>query len=429
MSTGQTAGSPATPVRSAPADRSRGAGTGGAAIAGVAAGEAAERVPDIDLAEELGIRTAKPWIRSLAFVVDLLVWVLLVSPAFIGAWLVLEQGPRFWPQVLVIAGSVLAGVFGLVQLILHGRRGVTVGKAAMKLRSVSVPGLSRPGFWRILLRALVLWLSNALPSAGPVLLFSSGYWDSSGRQRSLLDRVGGCWLIDVKDGLDPTNLNELRRARRGYDARFRDTSEHLPSLATARPRAPASAPDAPPAFLTGPGAPGIPAATGLAAAAAARNAEPAPTIDLSAERSSASVVGAARERWVTQKDRIEHEPTDSARANEVWMFVFDDGSWITVTSFGLIGRAPEQQPGRAIGQLVAIDDTHRLLADTHLAFGADEYGVWVEDLGSPGGSEVLEPGQRQTQRLGAGSAVRIGEGAIVELGGRGFRVQREELRA
>lgn len=142
----------------------------------------------VDIAEELGIRPASPGVRSLAFVIDLLVWLLLASPAAVGLWLFLHHGLGRWQIVLLAGGSVLVSAFCVVQIALHGRRGVTLGKAAMKLRSVSMPGLSRPGFWRIVLRSLVLSVSNVIPIAGPVLLFSSSYWDSSGRRRSMLDK-------------------------------------------------------------------------------------------------------------------------------------------------------------------------------------------------------------------------------------------------
>lgn len=321
----------------------------------------------------------------------MLVWSLLASPALIGAWLVFERGFSFWPIVLLGLGSLLSIGFCVVQLVLHGRRGVTVGKAAMKLRSVSLPGLSRPGFWRIVLRALMLSVSNVLPIAGPAVVFSSSYWDSRGRYRSLLDKVGGCWLIDVSDGLDPTDTNALRRARRNYEAQFRDISEHLPSLATGGD------------------------------ATAGGNFEPL------ADRSAASVIGAARELWVTQGVLTEAQHAHTGQALVTWELVFDDASRLTVTSFGLIGRAPQQMRGRAIAQLVPLRDPQRMLSKMHLAFGADEYGVWVEDLGSSNGTEVLQPGERWARRLDSGEVVRLGEGAGVQVGGRGFRVQREEL--
>ena len=188
--------------------------------------------PDHIIAEALGIKAAPVGARIAAFMIDALVWAILVSPAAVGAWLGLTAGFTLWPLVLVISGQVLGSLFCLAQLILHGRRGVTLGKAAMRLRSVSLPGLAAPGFWRIVLRALLLSLSNIVPLAGPVLMFASSYWDVSGRRRSVLDRAASCWLIDVRGGLDPNDENALRKARRNYAEQFRDTSERLPVLSS-----------------------------------------------------------------------------------------------------------------------------------------------------------------------------------------------------
>ena len=336
---------------------------------------------EAEVAEQLGVRPAKLWVRSLAFLIDAIIWALLVSPAAIATWLYLEQGLSFAALILLIVGASLPAMFCVVQIVLHGRRGVTVGKAAMKLRSVSLPGLSRPGFWRIVLRSLLLTFSNLLPIMGPVLLFSSSYWDASGRNRSLLDRAASCWLIDVSEGIDPTNRNVLRRARRSYDAQFRDISEPLPKLS----------------YLSA--------------------------------RSAASVIGAAPEQWATQSEHTDRGAVIDSSSVASWVFVFDDASHLTITSFGLLGRTPQQLTGRAIGQLVAIQDPKKLLSKTHLAFGADEHGAWVEDLGSSNGTEVQAPGESHLSRLTAGEHVRLREGSIVQVGSRRFQLQREEIRA
>lgn len=95
---------------------------------------------EAEVAEQLGVRPAKLWVRSLAFLIDAIIWALLVSPAAIATWLYLEQGLSFAALILLIVGASLPAMFCVVQIVLHGRRGVTVGKAAMKLRSVSLPG-------------------------------------------------------------------------------------------------------------------------------------------------------------------------------------------------------------------------------------------------------------------------------------------------
>lgn len=131
--------------------------------------------------------------------------------------------------VLVVSGLGAAAVFGVVQLLTHGLRGVTAGKAMTRLRSVRLDDLGRPGFWRIVLRALVLWAS-VVTVVGPAVLFASGLWEPRGR--SWLDLVAGCWLVDTRSGLDPRDPKALRHARRSLRARPDDLDERLPRLAT-----------------------------------------------------------------------------------------------------------------------------------------------------------------------------------------------------
>ena len=82
--------------------------------------------------------------------------------------------------------------------------GVTLGKASFGIRSVNVATFGAAGFWRVVLRALVLWAGQlVLPFVGPALLFASSAWDPERRGRSWLDRVGRCYAIDVRHGLNP----------------------------------------------------------------------------------------------------------------------------------------------------------------------------------------------------------------------------------
>ncbi|WP_345544910.1 RDD family protein, partial [Microbacterium jejuense] len=182
-------------------------------------------------AAALGIVPAAPGIRSVAFTIDAGIWILLASPAVVGAVMLLAGDTSFVAPLLILIGTVLPLLFGLLQLILHGRRGVTAGKAAMRLRSIDVDDLGRAGFWRVALRALVLWASGIVPLVGPALMFASGLWDPQRRGRSILDRVGGCWVIDARAGLDPFDAKALRQARRAAAGRP-DQSEELPSMAS-----------------------------------------------------------------------------------------------------------------------------------------------------------------------------------------------------
>ncbi|WP_202107364.1 RDD family protein, partial [Agromyces seonyuensis] len=205
--------------------------------------------PDPGYAARLGLVPAPNWRRAAAFAIDAAVWTLCAAPSAVGVGMlapviidaslsgeapdasIATDAPI--ALVLLAAGILLTSVLGLVQLVLHGRRGRTIGKAALGLRSVQVATFARPGFWRIVLRALVLWAAQSvLFLVGPALLFASVFQDRERRGRSLLDRVGRCWVVDVRLGLDPFDVKAMRHARRAADAVEIEVEERLPSLAT-----------------------------------------------------------------------------------------------------------------------------------------------------------------------------------------------------
>ncbi len=329
-----------------------------------------------DDAERLGFVAAAPGVRAWAFLIDALMVLLLASPAAAG--LLIDLG---WVStLLVVLGAVLPSVFCVIQLALHGRRGVTVGKASMRLRSVRVDGYGRPGFWRVVLRAVVLTVSNVVPVVGPLVLLTSNLWNPRGR--SVLDRVAGCWLLDVRAGIDPFDETAMRRARRALEGPLRDVSEHLPSLATV--------------------------ATGER-----------PVLD--DRRSRAGIVGVSRQSWTERADAP--APVVSAVSDPAAPFlVFEDGSTIIVPSYGFIGRMPEAPPGRSADVLVTLEDPQRLLSKTHLAFGVEAGQVWLLDQGSINGTAVVGADGSDTP-LPAGTRVSVDHGTVVRVGSRMFQVR------
>src|SRR5699024_5110183 len=116
-------------------------------------------------------------------------------------------------------------------LVLHGRKGVTIGKGIMGIRSVNVKTLERPGFWRIVLRALVLIGSSVLV-VGPILFCLSPLFDREKRGRGWHDLVGQNWYVDVRKGLHPYDEKRMRIARKMVTAEPVAGHKPMPSLAT-----------------------------------------------------------------------------------------------------------------------------------------------------------------------------------------------------
>ena len=93
--------------------------------------------------------------------------------------------PSFTLAAVMAGVTVLLSlVYGVVQLFLHGLKGVTVGKAIAGIRTVNVRTLERPGVGAVLLRFLIVGASESL------LRFDAGFACEE-RAGSFLYRKGG----------------------------------------------------------------------------------------------------------------------------------------------------------------------------------------------------------------------------------------------
>jgi len=421
-------------------------------------------------AARLGLVPAGAGFRSIAFAIDTSIWAVLASPVVIGAIMLAAGDASVLPVLLIVAGSVFAGLFGLIQLITHGRRGVTVGKAALRLRSIAVGDYGRPGFWRVVLRVLVLWASTIiLIVVGPALLFASALWDPQRRGRSILDRIGGCWVIDARAGLDPFDAKALRHARRALRDRPDDV-EALPSMASGADAASAlRIPDARSrAGVVGPGGTGaqwslsspadefvmiddVPGSDtgspGFAAASAAfappapvpapRVPEPAPPVPELAPPVSVpaprvpELAPPVPEPAPPVPELVEGPPAPAPppaapspavgpRRSQA-MVRFDDGSVVRVPALALIGRDPDPAADESVDAVVRLDDPQRLMSKTHAALGQDATGVWISDRGSRNGTQLLSP-DGEVADVPVGQRVRLLPGWTAQVGGRTFEI-------
>ncbi|RBO71121.1 RDD family protein, partial [Microbacterium sp. H6] len=204
--------------------------------------------PDPAYAASLGLRPAGRGARVLAALIEWTVAVLIALPAIIALTPVLAQavsgefdaetffarGDLVW---LIVAAAVSQGLmiaYVVVQLVLHGRKGVTLGKAICGIRSVNVLTLERPGFWRgAVVRYLVAYASFIVPIVGPVLVIMlSPLFDIEKRGRGWLDLAAATWFVDVRGGLNPYDQKRMRIARKRVKTPEHEEKAPLPSLAT-----------------------------------------------------------------------------------------------------------------------------------------------------------------------------------------------------
>lgn len=387
---------------------------------------------------------------------------------------------------LLLGGGGITGLlvlaWGLVQWRLHATTGQTIGKRAVGIRTLAVPGGTAPGWGRTFGRYALIAIANLFCFAG-LLVVLSVFWDPSRLLRGWHDKAANVFLVDIRSGRDPLAL------------RSGNTLAEPSVQSTVTPSVPMSAPQAAalPAPVTTPPNPPVPPAAplqpvaevGLPSPASARPAVPPPAHSVSptpvsptpvpptpvppAPVSSGTVssgagiisavpgvptaagavpppppppppappvapLGARPVVPVTAGpfSPMPAPPVDDDDAeltvaslsvtpsvSEVRL-VFDTGAVLPVTGRGRIGRDPVagEEP---VTHLVPLPDTTKSVSKTHLEFVLADGGLWVCDLHSTNGSSIERAGARTA--LAAGEWVRAETGAVVHVGSRTFRVE------
>lgn len=420
--------------------------------------------PDPAYAASLGLLPAPRGRRVLAALLEWFLAGLIMIPAFIVLVPLLTQiaagafdAEKFfarddlvWIIVAVAVSQGLMTVFIIVQLVLHGRKGVTLGKAICGIRSVNVKTLERPRFWRgAVVRYLVAYVSLVIPLVGPLLVVVlSPLFDIERRGRGWLDLAAGTWFVDVRKGLNPYDQKRMRIARKRVKTPEHQEKAPLPSLATPMARdavaeyvpsarlsggvigahrsTPSAAPAdgaavesmvsaVPPSLATGAQAPSyappaaVPAPTQAPAAAPAQPA-PAPEA-MPAPAPAASPVAA--------------EPaasgSDPAAAGVRAVLVLDNGERIEVRGTTIFGRSPSAAAGEGEAHLVRVHDDTRSVSKTHIAVIPARRGVFVVDRASTNGSAVVRQGSETALVAGHPAEVQLGD--TVRFGDRTLQVE------
>lgn len=398
-----------------------------------------------------GRRVLATVIEALIVVVIQLPMVLVVLPAILSVALdgepvsaLSQRDDLVWLIVWGAASSFLSTVFILVQLIMLGRKGVTLGKAVTGLRAVNVRTLERPGFWRgAVVRYLVLSASFALPLLGPLLVVVlSPLFDPQRRGRGWPDMAGAIWLVDARRGLHPYDEKRMRIARKTVATDLRDEKAELPSLAT--PVASAGAGAYIPLARNKGGVLGAvrstPAGGALLdadAGAGAEAVEPRSTIPTTVAAPSAPVVAPsaappapaaalvppaapaatspAAGTW-SPPPLLEDPPPASAAPAQVEL-TLDSGESVVVTGGGVVlGRSPATGPEDRDVTPVPVADPTRSISKTHWALLCRDGAVFAVERGSTNGSVLLRGSAEQA--LEPGSPIALRDGDVIRFGDR-----------
>lgn len=396
-------------------------------------------------AELLGVRAAPYGLRVLATVIDAVPAVVFAIPlVFAPAAFAGPEGPNVLLVVLGGVGLLLLVLYGLLQLISHGRRGQTFGKQMMRLRTIRATTFKPIGFGRALGRAAIVAASGIVPVIGTALLFFSITRDAQKRGRGWHDHAVDAWVIDLRE-LDPTDPVAFENAR----GRARVRSVGMATQGTAssfpgpHPAVAAGGPSdagfdtqhpsraafetsarlpAPPQRRADPVIQRVPAPRQAAPSAPSQHARrasaPVPGTGTPAAHPAAPGPRAA----APNPGQPEARPAATAPAAEpqrpVARVRLDDGSDIAVTGLTLIGRRPAAEHGAAV---VAIDDETRSISKTHLALHVDAHGLVVTDRGSTNGSALIRAGVETP--LGAGRPQRAQPGDRIRFGDRHLDVR------
>jgi hypothetical protein len=337
--------------------------------------------------------------------------------------------------VSTIASSVLVTAFIVVQMVLHGRRGVTVGKAMFGIRSVNVRTLERPGFWRgEVVRYLVMCASFIVPLIGPLLVIAlSPLFDPQRRGRGWPDLAGATWFVDVRNGLNPYDPKRMRIARKTAATNLRDERSALPSLATSATAGVASAyipvsrssggvlgahrvePPAPAAAATpSSAAPLVPPTSAVPRGAPAG---PNPTDAIAAVSTAPATADTPPTSGAEPSGLISAVPgVSAARALSVAIRL-DTGETVAVEGGGLlIGRSPAAAPGEHGMGLLALPDDAKSVSKTHIALVRSGNALIAVDRGSTNGSSLVRAGIERA--LVPGEGVETAEGDVIRFGDR-----------
>ncbi|MGO1393065.1 RDD family protein [Agrococcus casei] len=366
--------------------------------------------PDPEYAEQLGLQRARFGMRALAAIIETAIFLAILTPfaIWVAPTLVrlarreldgygLVQHPNFvFMLIIAIATVVLVLAFALTQGLLHGKKGVSIGKAFTGIRTVNVKTLERPGFWRVTLRTLIYLGSWLLPVIGPALFLVSPLFDSERRGRGWLDLAAATWLVDIRRGLNPYHRKRMRIARKSVQVEPNRERAELPSLST--------------------------------------EADDDAQVYRPRGRASAGVIGSRRpksaarpEGVVTAAPTPEAKQAAAAPASRAAgaVIVLDDGTRHSVSAPVLLGRNPDSDGADSDGAgLLRVADTTRSVSKTHLRLDPADGGLRIADMHSKNGLRLLRRGQWSRTPAGQSEFVPIGD--EVRFGDRSLTL--EELR-
>ncbi|GEA83853.1 MULTISPECIES: RDD family protein [Cellulomonas] len=393
-----------------------------------------------------------------------------VLALLVGGWLGVLQGvsaldggsgesatPATW---LVVLCGTLSLALVVLQWVLHGRLGWTVGRRALGVRTLDARTHRPIGLARVLLRGLVVAAGTLVAGVGQLVVLLSPLFDRSGRKQGWHDLAARAVVLDVRGGgtgavAPPPPHPDVVRAASTLSWRAPSSD---PVAAVTPPAAPGPVPARPPAPpvapvgtasapMTGPItrplvlAPLAPHRAGpdldtralpLVPPPPAPSAAPVPAggqgafarlvPDAPAASPAPDVLGhpvphrfGDDEDVETTRRALPPVPPPSTTRERITAAIVEisDGQRVEVRHTALVGRNPAAATDGV--QLVRVVDPGRSVSKTHLQLAVEHSGVWVADRGSTNGTVVTLPDGAQVI-CPVDQPVRLRLGAVVMFG-------------
>lgn len=145
--------------------------------------------------EEPASELASPWARLAAWIIDgLIYFAAIVVAAIIGFFL---AGGEVGAAILAIVTFIVVLV---IQLVLLGSRGQTIGKIAMKVRIVDSQSGTHPGWARIVfLRTILHGILTGIPFVGGIYWLVDSLFIFRADHRTIHDLFASTQVVKVAD--------------------------------------------------------------------------------------------------------------------------------------------------------------------------------------------------------------------------------------
>ena len=138
---------------------------------------------------------ASPWARLAAVIIDGLIYMaVIVVFAIIAAALTFSanQSDEEFPLAIILSASVAGIIVLIIQMVLLGTRGQTIGKIALNVRIVDSQTGEHPGWPRlVLLRAILNGILTSIPFLGGIYWIVDSLFIFRGDHRTIHDLYSG----------------------------------------------------------------------------------------------------------------------------------------------------------------------------------------------------------------------------------------------